>query len=88
VGKTLDEAEGLARRFPEHSVALRRLYMRDPDFRAVCKEYTEAVRAHAHWSEKTSQTDAAGMRQLHDYADLMHELEEETLAILARDQRS
>jgi hypothetical protein len=73
-----DEIDALARRFPQHASAIRRLQTRDPDFRSICDDYGEAQRALQHW-EAAGQ---AAPARVAEYRQILAELEAEALAIL------
>ena len=66
----------LVSRFPRHELAIRRLYVRDPEFRAVCDDYGEVRRALEHWQA----TDQAGRAA--EYRRMLEELEAEALTFL------
>jgi hypothetical protein len=68
----------LARRFPEHASAIRRLRACDPSFRSICEDYAAAQRALEHWR-------AAGQtapERVAEYRQSLEELEAEALAVL------
>ena len=66
----------LVSRFPRHGFAIRRLYVRDPEFRSVCDDYGEVQRALEHWQA----ADQPG--RVAEYRQLLEELAAEALAIL------
>ena len=68
----------LVTRFPRHELAIRRLYVRDPEFRAVCDDYGEVQRALEHWQA----TDQAAPRRVAEYRRMLEELEAEALTFL------
>ena len=68
----------LVSRFPRHEFAIRRLYVRDPEFRAVCDDYGEVQRALEHWQA----TDQAAPGRVAEYRRMLEELEAEALAFL------
>jgi outer membrane protein assembly factor BamD (BamD/ComL family) len=68
----------LVSRFPRHELAIRRLYVRDPEFRAVCDDYGEVHRALKHWEA----TDQAVPGRIAEYRRMLEELEAEALAFL------
>jgi hypothetical protein len=84
-----DETGNLARRFPGQGAALRRLYMRDQAFRAICTDYNVALRAYQHWlATPGGPNDTPAESRLADYRKLMEELENETRERLAKDGSS
>jgi outer membrane protein assembly factor BamD (BamD/ComL family) len=68
----------LVNRLPTHEFAIRRLYVRDPEFRAVCDDYGEVQRALEHWRA----TDQAAPGRVAEYRQMLEELEAEALAFL------
>jgi hypothetical protein len=68
----------LVSRFPRHELAIRRLYVRDPEFRAVCDDYGEVQRALAHWQAN----DHAVPGRVAEYRRMLEELETEAQAML------
>lgn len=57
------------RHFPMHELAIRRLYMRMPEFRSLCEDYATARSALEHW-----QADEGKVR---DFQQLIEEIETE-----------
>jgi hypothetical protein len=68
----------LVSRFPRHELAIRRLYVRDPEFRAVCDDYGEVQRALEHWRA----TDRTVVGRVAEYRRMLEELEAEALTFL------
>jgi hypothetical protein len=68
----------LVSRFPRHELAIRRLYVRDPEFRAVCDDYGEVHRALKHWEA----TDQAVPGRAAEYRRMLEELAAEALTLL------
>lgn len=68
----------LVSRFPRHEFAIRRLYMRDPEFHEVCDDYAEVRRALEHWQATDQAVPARGA----EYRRMLEELEAEALAIM------
>lgn len=62
------------RRFTRYELTIRRLYIRDLEFRAACEDYGTAREALAVW--------ATDSRRAADYRRLVGELEEEILGFL------
>lgn len=56
-------------RFGVHELAIRRLYAVDPEFRAACADYADAVGALVHWQSDPSRAT--------EYRHLIAELESE-----------
>jgi hypothetical protein len=73
-----NEFEALARRFPQYAPTIRRLQMRDPNFRSICDDFSAAQRALKHW-EAVGQ---AAPEMVAEYRQIVTELEGEALAIL------
>jgi outer membrane protein assembly factor BamD (BamD/ComL family) len=68
----------LVSRLPRHEFAIRRLYVRDPEFRAVCDDYGEVHRALKHWQA----ADQAVPGRVAEYRRMLKELEAEALTFL------
>ena len=68
----------LVSRFPRHEFAIRRLYVRDPEFRSICDDYREVQHALAHWQA----ADQAEPERVAEYRRMLEELEAEALAML------
>jgi hypothetical protein len=68
----------LVSRFPRHEFAIRRLYVRDPEFRAVCDDYREVQQALEHWQA----TDEPVPGRVAEYRQVLAELEVEALTFL------
>ena len=62
--------------FPGRELAIRRLYFRDADFRAVCEDYFDAMEARRRWQGVDSR--AA------EYCEIIIELEHEIRTFLDR----
>ncbi|HYT74096.1 MAG TPA: hypothetical protein VEL79_05050 [Vicinamibacterales bacterium] len=76
MGTLSNQLESLALRFPAQAAVLRRLYMRERNFRTICDEYNVALRAYEHW--KAGETSPPnGKRELRerDYHEIIQELE-------------
>jgi len=69
------EIETLVRRFPEHELAVRRLYARDPTFRTICGDYDEALRGLRQWQS----ADTPANDRIEQYRELLNDLESEAL---------
>lgn len=63
----------LVSRLPRHELAIRRLYARDATFRAICRDYDEALRALRFWQSAGTPSDA----KIDQYRQLAGELESE-----------
>lgn len=68
----------LASRFPRQELPIRRLCVRDPEFRAVCDDYAEVRRALEHWQAAAQPVPA----RVAEYRRMLEELEAEALAML------
>jgi hypothetical protein len=68
----------LVKQFPRHEFAMRRLYVRDPEFRTICDDYGAVRRALEHWQA----TDRTAPRRVAEYRQMLEELEAEALAML------
>lgn len=64
----------VTQRFEAHAFAIRRLHAADPEFRAVCEDYAEAVGALALWRQDEARAE--------DYRLMVAELEAEILSLL------
>jgi hypothetical protein len=78
------EIEPVASRFPEHELAIRRLYTCDATFRSICEDYSEALRALRYWQSAASSSDP----RIEQYRELVSELESEISGLLERSKRS
>jgi hypothetical protein len=74
----------LVSRFPTHEFSIRRLYGRDPEFRAVCDDYAEVQTALQHWQVD----DRAAPGMVSHYRSLLEELESEALSFLDRRRKA
>jgi hypothetical protein len=68
----------LVSRFPRHELAIRRLYVNEPEFRAVCDDYGEVQRALEHWQA----ADRTVVGRVAEYRRMLEELEAEALTFL------
>jgi hypothetical protein len=68
----------LVSRFPRHEFAIRRLYVRDPEFREVCDDYGEVRHALDHWQA----ADPAVPGRVAEFRQMLEELEAEAFAFL------
>jgi outer membrane protein assembly factor BamD (BamD/ComL family) len=68
----------LVSRLPRHEFAIRRLYVRDPEFRAVCDDYGEVQHALEHWQA----AEQAEPGRVAEYRRMLEELEAEALTFL------
>ncbi len=74
----MSSSDLLVSRFPRQEFTIRRLYVRDPEFRAVCDDYGEVRRVLEHWQ-------AAGRMvpgRVAEYRRMLEELEAEALTFL------
>lgn len=72
-----DAIEALVRRFPDHARDVRRLHAEDANFRSICEDYVEGLRALAYW-----QSPDRSSQKAEEYRRLVEELEDEALAVL------
>jgi hypothetical protein len=68
----------LVSRFPRHEFAIRRLYVLDPEFCAVCDDYGAVQRALEHWQA----ADVPAPGRVAEYRRMLEELEAEALTFL------
>jgi hypothetical protein len=73
-----DQIEAMIQRFPQHAATVRRLETQDPSFRAICDDYSEALRALGYWQT----TAASSSQKVAEYRQVVAELEAEALAVL------
>jgi hypothetical protein len=66
----------IIKKYEQHTGRIRRLWMKDTSFRALCGEYHECLVARQYW-EQSDSDDAPARRE--EYAALLLELEEEIL---------
>lgn len=79
----MDEIDALAQRFPEHVWTIRQLHRRDDEFRSLCEDYGEALRALEHWQR----VGGPSHMRVEEYRELAKELENEVLRrVTARGQ--
>ena len=69
----------LVSRFPRHELAIRRLYVRDPEFRSVCDDYADVERALEYWQA----ADPAVPERVTQYRQMLEELEAEVVTFLS-----
>jgi hypothetical protein len=74
----MTEMRSIVARYPERELDIRRLCARESGFRAVCRDYEEAVSALRHWQN------VAVAGKVQDYANFLEELEAEILGRLNR----
>ena len=77
-GCTLPSLDRLLDRYPEHELAIRRLFRREPEFCAVCDDYDAVCRALEHWQTR----DEPVPERIAEYRRMLVELEAEALAFL------
>ena len=65
-------------RFPDRARSIRRLYATHQDFRAICEDYEEALRALEYWQV----ADRSCQQRATEYRELVKELGDEALAAL------
>jgi predicted hydrolase (HD superfamily) len=78
----MEGIRSIVARFPQRELEIRRCYMRDAQFQAICADYEEAMRALRHWQHASEKGDAEGLRNATDYENLVAELEQEVLTYL------
>jgi hypothetical protein len=77
-GGAVPSSDLLVSRFPRHEFAIRRLYVRDPEFRSVCDDYG----AVQHALEHLPAADQAAPGRSAEYRQMLEELKAEALAML------
>jgi hypothetical protein len=70
-------------RFPQHELSIHRLYASSADFRAICEDYEEALRALRYWQAACGDADAKVL----EYREFVKELETEILQLLEAAQK-
>ncbi|MDE5460347.1 hypothetical protein [Bradyrhizobium sp. CSS354] len=78
----MEEVRSIVARFPQRELEIRRRFMRDAQFRAVCADHEEAMRALRHWQHAARVGDPDGNRKAAEYEQIVAELEQEALAYL------
>lgn len=68
----------LVSRFPSHEFAIRRHYVRNPEFRDVCGDYCDVRHALEYWQA----ADRALPGRVAEYRQMLEELEAEVLMFL------
>jgi len=76
----MEDFRSIVARYPQRELEIRRLRARDAGFRAVCRDYEEAVSALRHWQTVAADVGA----RVEEYADFVAELEAEILDQLDR----
>ena len=71
-------SEALVRRFPDHARNIRRLEADDANFRAICEDYADALRALARWQGAGE----SARHRIEEYRQIVTELEDEALEAL------
>lgn len=74
----MPRVDPLVSRLPSHELAIRRFYLRDPEFRAVCDDYDAVQRALA----CCQASDPAVPERIAEYRRMLEELEAEALTFL------
>ncbi|MDQ0321517.1 hypothetical protein QO002_003655 [Pararhizobium capsulatum DSM 1112] len=59
----------VVRKFPEHELIVRRLYVRKPEFRSLCEDYATARAALERWQADTG--------KMEEFQQLVEEIEAE-----------
>ena len=72
------DIETLVRRYPDHARSIRRLQAKDENFRAICEDHADALRALQYWQAAEHSCE----QKTQEYCQLVEELEEEALAAL------
>jgi hypothetical protein len=72
----------LVTRWPHRELSIRRLFASSADFRTICEDYEEALRALQHWQAAGSETKAE------EYRSLAAEIETEIVRMLDRSTES
>ncbi|GIQ73947.1 hypothetical protein ACE103_06380 [Bradyrhizobium sp. ma5] len=78
----MEVIRSIVARFPRRELDIRRCFNRDAQFRAVCADYDEAMKALRRWQQAARQNDPEAGPRAADYERLVGELEEEVLAHL------
>lgn len=79
-GQTMRAVDHVLERFPARQEQIRRLYLRDDRFRAICEDFALSV-ASLRWFE--GRPDALLRPEIDDYRTLLRELEDEIGGYLA-----
>jgi hypothetical protein len=69
----------VAKRFPDRTDAVKRLFKKSETFQTLCEDYRKCAEALRHWNESASE-EATARRE--EYAVLLHDLEGEILQSL------
>jgi hypothetical protein len=77
-GLVVPSIDRLVEHHPRQALAIRRLYRRDPEFRAICDDYEAVETALARWQAP----DQAEPERVVECRRMLVELEEEALAYL------
>jgi hypothetical protein len=72
----MDEIDALTRKYPEHAGTIRQLRRRDEEFRALCDDYGESLRAFDHWTR----VEGPSGERAEEYRQMTVELEQEAAA--------
>jgi hypothetical protein len=76
----VEPIRSIVARFPQRELEIRRLCTRSDDFRSVCADYEEAMKALCHWQK----AGGPGEQKVEEYTNFLTELEAEIVAQLNR----
>lgn len=84
--RAMEDIRAIVARLPQRELDIRRRCARDADFRSICMDYGEAVRALRYWQKvaQTGDRKKEADRNVAEYQSLLDELEAEILAHLNR----
>ncbi len=80
----MEQSHPVVRHLPHRELEIRRCWIRDEEFRAICTDYEEADRALRHWQALVCDGDEKQRRTVDEYRCFLAELEEEIVAHLDR----
>jgi hypothetical protein len=72
-------------RFPQHELAIERLFRTCETFRSICEDYAVGIEALRRWNDST---DPRRSERIAELRDTLAELEQEILEALEQDARS
>ncbi|WP_407165816.1 hypothetical protein [Bradyrhizobium sp. ORS 111] len=78
----MENLRSIVARFPRRELDIRRRFIRDEQFRGICADYEETMRALRHWQPAASEGDPEGSRNAADREQVVAELKQEALAHL------
>ena len=80
----VNKAYHIRKRFPNKSETIRHLMAENSEFRAICEDYGDCIRARQFWGQSTA---PEAETRVNEYRSLVEELEKEIVEALAAADR-